>query len=89
LTTLIELVLAAELIFPKYCNSNLIARLKLWGCGRGCGQGLLLVLSQSLAGATRHQKSRSEQTATDEARPYRWRSSLSLGADQNANLILL
>ena len=71
MTTLIELVVTAELVFPKYSDSNFVARLKLYGCGRGFSQGLLLCLTER-ASAARSQKGYTQQSAKDEDRPYHW-----------------
>src|SRR5262249_27109443 len=42
LTTLIDVVLTAELVFPEHINANFVPRLKRWGRRRGRGQRLLL-----------------------------------------------
>src|SRR5262249_15547205 len=64
LTALINLVVATELVFAKYVHSNLVARLKLWRCGGGCGQGLLFGFTEHAGRAAGNQKSRSERSAT-------------------------
>ena len=75
---LIELVFAAELVFPEDINSDFVARLKRCGCSRGRGQRLLLGLTDRAGTAARNQKGHSEQSATDQDPPVTLRlSSLS------------